>query len=599
MFRPTWPLATHCADAATCEQARVLLATLDAAPFETVEAAASDARLEITPSAGPAEAPTRVASQSYALSITADGVRLSGPPDGLRLGLVTLVQLAQLAPLAWPAVRIADWPDFVQRGVSLDISRGRVPRLETLQETFRRFALLKLNHVELYTEHTFDFAFDGDIGAGSDPLTADDIGQLDDYAAKLGIELTPSLASFGHMGRVLSLPQYRDLAEIPPERDFTDMTWRQRMHGLTLDASNPRSRALLTQMYDAYLPLFRSSRMNVSCDETYDLGRGRGAARAAEIGAHGLLREHLVFLHDLCGKHGKQMMFWADMVLQHPEILAELPRDAVALHWTYTRDSDYAAGQRFCDAGLETWCCPGVWSWNMFVNNINLAEANISQHAAVGSSYGATGMLNTEWGDEGHVTPLAPSWHPFALGAELAWRANGRTGAAFDRVLAAHCLGRADAAPFAALRAAVAAAPEMRIWPAVYASLRDDRAFSELTPEHFAAWESAAELALGAWAGLKPASGGSALRFTTDDLDEMRVALQLHGAGARRLRAHRRSSDGAAGAAEWTGIAEDFSMIAEPYATAWRRRHRAARLDDVLRAFSRLAEEARERARSV
>jgi hypothetical protein len=37
----------------------------------------------------------------------------------------------------------------------------------------------------------------------------------------------------------------------------------------------------------------RSRRVNIGCDETFELGRGASAARAAEIGAAGVYLEHL------------------------------------------------------------------------------------------------------------------------------------------------------------------------------------------------------------------------------------------------------------------------------------------------------------------
>ena len=42
----------------------------------------------------------------------------------------------------------------------LDISRGKVPTLDTLKAIVDCCALFKMNVLQLYTEHTFDFACD-------------------------------------------------------------------------------------------------------------------------------------------------------------------------------------------------------------------------------------------------------------------------------------------------------------------------------------------------------------------------------------------------------------------------------------------------------
>ena len=54
-------------------------------------------------------------------------------------------------------LRIRDWPDFPRRGVMLDVSRGRVPKLETLLDLAEHLADFKINELQLYTEHTFAY----------------------------------------------------------------------------------------------------------------------------------------------------------------------------------------------------------------------------------------------------------------------------------------------------------------------------------------------------------------------------------------------------------------------------------------------------------
>jgi len=45
--------------------------------------------------------------------------------------------------------------------------------------------------------------------------------------------------------------------------------------------------------------------------------------------------EFLLKIHRLCEKHGKRMNAWADLVLNHSELLGKLPRDMVLLNWEY------------------------------------------------------------------------------------------------------------------------------------------------------------------------------------------------------------------------------------------------------------------------
>ena len=58
--------------------------------------------------------------------------------------------------------RIDDEPDFETRGIYFDITRGRIPTLETLKELVDNIAYAKANMLQLYVEHVFEFKeYDG------------------------------------------------------------------------------------------------------------------------------------------------------------------------------------------------------------------------------------------------------------------------------------------------------------------------------------------------------------------------------------------------------------------------------------------------------
>ena len=72
----------------------------------------------------------------------------------------------------WPACRIEDWPDFAVRGVMLDVSRDRVPTMQTLRDLVDRLAGWKINQLQLYMEHTFAYAGHEDVWRRRRPLHA-------------------------------------------------------------------------------------------------------------------------------------------------------------------------------------------------------------------------------------------------------------------------------------------------------------------------------------------------------------------------------------------------------------------------------------------
>src|SRR6202142_481261 len=96
--------------------------------------------------------------EGYALAISKNGIEISfREAGGLRAATATLRQLLRQYGRQLPCLKIRDRPDFSRRGVMLDVSRGRVPKLETLFELVEHLADFKINELQLYTEHTFAY----------------------------------------------------------------------------------------------------------------------------------------------------------------------------------------------------------------------------------------------------------------------------------------------------------------------------------------------------------------------------------------------------------------------------------------------------------
>lgn len=362
----------------------------------------------------------------YRVEVRTDGVEIrAGGPAGLRYAVETLIQLLG-HECSLPACEIEDEPDFAMRGIMLDISRGKVPTLETLRGLVDVCVKLKLNTLMLYTEHTFRFRRHPQIGADASPLDAETLRDLDHYAAEHHVELIPCLQSLGHMDHILALPRYRELAE-------TDMGW-------TIAPTHPGSLALLRDLYDEYLPNFRSSFFHANCDEPWDLGRGQSGARSDELGPGGLYLEHVGALRELARRHGKRTMIWGDVVHAHPKRIPEIPKDLVLLDWGYEAQFDYDRVEVFRDHKLEFVVCPGTSSWNSLFPRMDNSLRNIAGWAAAGRKFGALGLVNTDWGDFGHYNLLGNSWFAYAFGAQQSWSGDPDP-RSFDRAFSARLFG--------------------------------------------------------------------------------------------------------------------------------------------------------------
>lgn len=359
--------------------------------------------------------------QSYMLTVNRDAIVITGNGNsGLYYGIQTLRQLIRNFGAEIPCLRIEDSPSLQYRGFYHDITRGKVPAVETLKELADRLSFYKINQLQLYIEHSFAFRKHSEIWTDSDPLTAEDILILDEYCRRRSVELVPSLSSFGHLYHALVSKSFRHLNEYDdiPDRPFT---WTDRMAHYTLDASAPESLGFVRDMIDEFIPLFTSDKFNICCDETFDLGKGKNSTLAAEIGEGKLYLYFVRGLIEHLKSHKKKVMMWGDMLLNYPEIIGEIPKNTVILNWNYAADAAEDGFRKISEAGLKQYVCPGVQGWNRLLNDIDTATANIDKLAGYAKTCGAVGMLNTDWGDFGHINVLAGSIPGAIYGAGLSW----------------------------------------------------------------------------------------------------------------------------------------------------------------------------------
>jgi hypothetical protein len=378
--------------------------------------------------------------EAYRLRIRPDHIHLSaGHALGLLQGARTLLQwmAAGLStegaePRALPCEDIQDEPALARRGVMLDISRDRVPRMDFLLDWIERLAFLKVNEIQLYTEHTFAYEAHGIVWSGADPITGPEISELATFCSERGIDLVPNQQSLGHMHRWLKHPTYLHLAERPEGIEHPFSTARE-PYGLA--PASPDTLPFLEGLYAELLPRclppvsgadgpFLNGTFNIGLDEVQDLGTGRSNDLLLRQGRKGLFCGHLKNVAALAAAHGRRVQFWADEILNDEtgpvDPATDLPAGAMPLVWGYEADYPW---ERACTplSATEFYVCPGTSAWNSFLGRPVNARANLIAAAEAARTFGAVGMLITDWGDRGHHQPPTVSDAPLALGLSLAW----------------------------------------------------------------------------------------------------------------------------------------------------------------------------------
>ncbi|MEE9404059.1 MAG: family 20 glycosylhydrolase [Algisphaera sp.] len=363
--------------------------------------------------------------QGYRLHITSEkGVQIIGHDDaGVFYAQQTLKQMVATNHALLCSVTIEDWPDFKVRGAMLDVSRDRVPTMETLLENIDRLASWKINQIHLYVEHTIAYQGHEAVWKDSSPLTLEEITILDKHCQSLHIDFVPSQNLFGHLHPWLSTEGYKHLAECP---DGWKSAWGAQYSGpFSLNPTDPASLDLVSDLVSQLASCCDSKFFNINCDETFDVGQGKSKAACDEKGRATV---YLDFLNEICDQvhqHGKTPLFWGDIVLHHPELIDRVPKNAVLLNWGYEANHPYMEQTRkFHEAGVRQYVCPGTSTWRSLTGRHDNAIENLRSAAEAGLKYNAEGYLITDWGDHGHWHPFVFSWPGLAYGAAVSWSYN-------------------------------------------------------------------------------------------------------------------------------------------------------------------------------
>jgi len=345
--------------------------------------------------------------------ITPDGSRIvviGTTSAGVFYGAQTVKQLVSGdgAQARLYRATIRDWPAMRYRGFHDDISRGPVPTLDFQKKQIRNLAAYKINFFSPYFEHTLAYDSNPLIAPPGGAMTHADVKELVAYAANYHVDIIPEQEAFGHLHHALKYEIYSPLAETP--------------HGHVLAPGQPGSLPLIRQMFAEINSLFPSRFVHLGADETFELGRGQTADRVKTVGIGAVYIDFLKQIEDALRPSGKKFLFWGDVALSSPELVNTIPKDLIAVPWTYGADTSYVRFIKpFRDVGMETWVAPGVSSWNrVYPNNAN-ALVNIQRFVRDGQALGATGMINTSWDDDGESL-FNQTWYGDLFGAAAAWQ---------------------------------------------------------------------------------------------------------------------------------------------------------------------------------
>lgn len=316
----------------------------------------------------------------------------------------TLLQLTiQGGCCKLPAVRVEEELRFEFRGFHLDVARGGVATVEELKKLLRWLFLIKYNYLAIYVEDLFPWDRYPDIGVKRGRYTNEEWREVVEYGKRLGIEVFPSLELCGHMEWILTLPKYWRFSE-----------WHRPEEGC-LNVSDHEAKRFAEELLEEAILKTESKYLHVGGDETWALGRGRSLDKTLKFEGPNLYAEHHSKLIRMVRNSGKIPIIWGDMVAgmylreEERELwrkILENPvwREALIANWDYTPNTLEYFKEKvklFKERGYEQLACPGLWNWNKYYPDFDIALTNVKNFLQAAREEGVKGFMVTAWGDDG------------------------------------------------------------------------------------------------------------------------------------------------------------------------------------------------------
>ncbi len=362
--------------------------------------------------------------EGYRIDITPKQIVVSALTDvGVYRGATTLRQFIRLAKIGQeiPTGKVCDWADLPTRGLMLDMSRGRTYTVATLQRVIDIMAEFKLNHLELYLENTFAYPGHATAWGDASAYSKEELAMVAAYAQAHHVSFTPAINTLGHFERWLKHDDYLPYAEMP--EGGAPLPWGGIQKDPTgLCSTDPKVQELTRGLVQAIAPIDTAGLLNIGGDEAFDIGLGRSKEAADQSSKAQLYLDYLLRMNDACQAEGKRMVFWADMILNHPELLPKLPANCIPVNWGYESEHRFEeTNPHLADSGLNFWVAPGSSSWRSFAGRTDNMRRNLYVAAQSAHRNNASGLLLTDWGDAGHWQNFPIAIPAIVYIAGLAW----------------------------------------------------------------------------------------------------------------------------------------------------------------------------------
>lgn len=318
---------------------------------------------------------------------------------------------------------ISQQASFDTLGVMLDMSRGGVMKVESVKKYLKYMAAHGMNMLMLYTEDTYEVKKYPYLGYQRGRYTAEELSEIDDFAASVGIEVVPCIQTLGHMEQFLRYSVNVDIAD----------------NATVLLAGEEKTYEFIEECIKTMRGIFRTNRIHIGCDETRGLGTGQYLKKHGYRPQMDILGEHVARVKKICDKYGYRPMMWSDMFfaysgtdLKEPydnnviipqSVIDNLP-EADMVFWDYCHKNNFfykdniekhnKFNRRIVFAG-------GIWTWDGFVPNYRHTYDTMKPALTECIHGNVREVIATVWSNDGCETSHMLSIPSLSVFSEYCW----------------------------------------------------------------------------------------------------------------------------------------------------------------------------------
>jgi len=303
--------------------------------------------------------------------------------------------------------------------VMWDVSRNGVLHLAGWKELLLKFALLGINEVYLYMEDVYEIPGEPFFGYGRGAYRAEELREIDDFGARLGIEMVPCIQTLGHLEQVLQWPAFGEAVDV---------------HGVLL-VGEERTYELIGKMLDRMSQCFRSRKIHIGMDEAHGVGTGVYLRKHGFNRAFDILNTHLQRVSTMCEERNQHPLIWSDMYFRlgsptndyydraaiiPAEVASMVPPSVELVYWDYEH-SDVSFYEewirRHRSLGKEPVFAGGAASWGRFWAYEPAWRKTLDAGMQAAGAHQLASTMLTVWGDDGsecHPDSVIPAVQYFA-----------------------------------------------------------------------------------------------------------------------------------------------------------------------------------------